>query len=309
MKSILITLTIVFNTVVAVIRAQNDIYNSTVHLIGYTDDEEGNTVDTITGTAFIFMFLAEHLEESNLVISYPFLVSNYHVVSRMDRAELRFTKRKKSGHAYKPDYGNTFTVAYDNFKYNWIRHPDPNVDLAISPMAPILEGARSKNIKLYYYPLTNNILPSNDEWGSIDQVENAIMIGYPKALMDTVNNLPITRTGTLATPLNLDYNGKEEFLLDVPVYPGSSGSPVFLKRLINPSAMTYPPQPATYEYKLIGIAYGSMTYKSKGTIEIINIPTIPTLDFKYDLPLNIAVCIKSNQLFDFVPIIKELLNE
>jgi hypothetical protein len=40
--------------------------------------------------------------------------------------------------------------------------------------------------------------------------------------------MPIMRRGTTATPMVLDFEGRPEFLIDAAVYPGSSGSPVFV---------------------------------------------------------------------------------
>jgi hypothetical protein len=54
------------------------------------------------------------------------------------------------------------------------------------------------------------------------------MIGYPKGFWDRVNNLPVVRKGITATPIYIDYNGKKEFLLDIPIFSGSSGSPIVL---------------------------------------------------------------------------------
>ena len=47
-------------------------------------------------------------------------------------------------------------------------------------------------------------------------------------MYDQVNLIPITRTGMTATPLQLDYDGRPSFLIDASVFPGSSGSPVFV---------------------------------------------------------------------------------
>ena len=40
--------------------------------------------------------------------------------------------------------------------------------------------------------------------------------------------MPILRRGTTATPIALNFEGRPEFLIDAAVYPGSSGSPVFV---------------------------------------------------------------------------------
>ena len=55
-----------------------------------------------------------------------------------------------------------------------------------------------------------------------------MFIGYPSGVWDHVNLMPIMRRGTTATPMALNFEGRAEFLIDAAVYPGSSGSPVFV---------------------------------------------------------------------------------
>jgi hypothetical protein len=54
------------------------------------------------------------------------------------------------------------------------------------------------------------------------------MIGYPNALWDKVNGIPFFKKRMTATHPYINYNGREEFVMNMSVYPGSSGSPVFL---------------------------------------------------------------------------------
>ena len=54
------------------------------------------------------------------------------------------------------------------------------------------------------------------------------MIGCPNGISDSVNNLPIIRRGITATSIANHYNGKDEFMVDMACFPGSSGSPVFI---------------------------------------------------------------------------------
>ncbi len=42
-----------------------------------------------------------------------------------------------------------------------------------------------------------------------------------------VNNLPFFMKGITATHPGINYKGNDEFVINTPVYPGSSGSPVF----------------------------------------------------------------------------------
>jgi hypothetical protein len=62
----------------------------------------------------------------------------------------------------------------------------------------------------------------------MDALEEILFVGYPSGVWDQVNLMPILRRGTTATPIALDFEGKPEFLVDAAVYPGSSGSPVFV---------------------------------------------------------------------------------
>lgn len=42
------------------------------------------------------------------------------------------------------------------------------------------------------------------------------------------SNLPLIRTGMIASHPKYDYNGKPIFIIDAQVFPGSSGSPVYI---------------------------------------------------------------------------------
>ena len=66
------------------------------------------------------------------------------------------------------------------------------------------------------------------ELQQIDALEDVIFVGYPELAYDQRNNLPVFRRGITATFPWIDYKGKPEFLIDASVFPGSSGSPVFI---------------------------------------------------------------------------------
>ena len=59
-------------------------------------------------------------------------------------------------------------------------------------------------------------------------IEDLTFIGYPNGLYDQINHNPIIRKGITATPIWNNFKGKPDFLIDGGVYPGSSGSPVFI---------------------------------------------------------------------------------
>ena len=65
-------------------------------------------------------------------------------------------------------------------------------------------------------------LPRAEEWSTLTALEDVVIVGYPDNIWDSVNNLGVT-----ATHPKIDYEGRSEFLIAA-IYPGSSGSPVFL---------------------------------------------------------------------------------
>lgn len=65
---------------------------------------------------------------------------------------------------------------------------------------------------------------------SVDSIEEALMIGYPFGLKSDNSTMPLIRHGIIATPLYFNYENKEEFLVDILCFNGSSGSPIFTNK-------------------------------------------------------------------------------
>jgi len=107
------------------------------------------------------------------------------------------------------------------FKRSVIPHPVEETDLAAVDIAPYCFVINP----LDYVPISMSMLPKN--WELLDAIEDVIMIGYP-ALKIGTDFFPIVRKGITATSLQHKYLGKERFLADIPVFCGSSGSPIFI---------------------------------------------------------------------------------
>ena len=153
----------------------------------------------------------------------PIIISNRHVVEGVKESLFVFTlaenDRPLSAHI-------NFKLLYNTV--NWIFHPDPQVDLAALPILPILNIMHQKKMKPYLAYLNFSHIPSETDFSGICQLDDVIMIGYPSMLRDEANNQPIFRKGSIATNPNKGFNGNREFLIDMAVYGGSSGSPVLL---------------------------------------------------------------------------------
>jgi S1-C subfamily serine protease len=72
--------------------------------------------------------------------------------------------------------------------------------------------------------------------------DSVLVLGYPMSFYDTTHNLPIAKTGTLASPFGVPFEGRPYFLIDANLQPGTSGSPVLapagsLRRMIEGTQM------------------------------------------------------------------------
>ena len=170
-----------------------------------------------SGTAFV-------VSHAHARGTYTFIVTNRHLVEGVRRGGLVFTQKRNG----QPAFGERFQLNIDDFPHAWFLHPDPEVDLAIIPMRPLEQAARDQGVELYYHAIDSRQAPDAATLRSLDALEEVLFVGYPNGVWDQVNLTPILRRGTTATPIALDFEGRPEFLVDAAVYPGSSGSPVFI---------------------------------------------------------------------------------
>jgi S1-C subfamily serine protease len=153
-----------------------------------------------------------------------FIVTNRHLVDGVRNGGLVFTQKRDG----QPAIGERFQLNIEDFPAAWFLHPDPEVDLAIIPMRPLEAAANERGVELYYHPIDSRLALDVISSRALDAFEDVLFVGYPSGVWDQVNLMPILRRGTTATPLALDFEGRKEFLIDAAVYPGSSGSPVFI---------------------------------------------------------------------------------
>ncbi len=188
----------------------------------------------------------------------------------------------------------------------WINHPDSSIDLSIFNIEPLIKKSNLAGKSIFFKAIDKSFIPIDSIWQTFSFLEEIIMFGYPRGIRDTFNNSPIARTGFTATQPKLDYQSKNEFLIDIAVYKGSSGSPIFLKRerlnklrnnnIVNLSIKK--------EYYFVGVLYSGSCYNLKG--EKIVFKTIDKLKTNSNSPkilINLGNVIKTTELLGFYSLI------
>ncbi len=180
-----------------------------------TRDQNGKV--TGHGTGFIF----GHTVNGK---NYPFIVTNKHVVSDAAGGAITFHRGKDK----KISLGDGYCLNFEKWRDNWTGHPDPDVDIIVCPFEPYRKYAQQNGVELFYRSVSTEIIPSPEEIENLDAIEPVTFIGYPDGIWDKKNLLPIARRGTTASPIEVDFNGAPQFIIDASVFGGSSGSPVFV---------------------------------------------------------------------------------
>jgi len=261
---------------------------STVRLI--CTDRDGNVS---SGTGFYFTF---KFAEDKFV---PVIVTNRHVFQNAEHCEFKYTLADDNGKSTNVHEGFAIT----DFATTWIGHPDDSVDLAILPIQQFLEVLRVLGKRPLYTTLTDDIIATEEMMASLDAIEDITMIGYPNSLIDDVNNLPITRRGITATACARHFRGKQEFLIDAAVYPGSSGSPVFI---YNQGSYSHGGGITMgTRLMLLGIVFQVFLHKVTGEIISVPIPTSMIPVPVSDVPNNLGTCIQALRLFDFRKVLEK----
>jgi S1-C subfamily serine protease len=176
--------------------------------------QSGQPIGTATG---FFYTRAEQL----------YLVTNRHVV-RDDQRKLRPEALRVTVHADPRDVRNVVTMdvpLYQGGKQRWHVHRDYSthrIDIAVIQL---------DQQQFRKYPAIRSLSKKN--FLAADAVispgENLMVVGYPRALRDTVHHLPIVRNATASSAYGIPFNGAPLFLVDASLHPGMSGSPVLTK--------------------------------------------------------------------------------
>lgn len=219
------------------------------------------------------------------------LITNKHVLKESPKIFINF--HHSGDKPNEPDLDKVFPFLALGYELAYTEHPDPKIDLACINISQIIDKHLDK---IYFQALDTDILSNLNE-PYLDVANRIIFVGYPEGLFDQKHNLPIVRTGITASHPKIDFNKIPQFLIDAQVFPGSSGSPVFLD--LNDARFSQGEiifEAGKPNYKLIGVV--SDTIVKKNIVEPIEVKTKNAV---YEV-IGLGVVFKSTAL-------KELINE
>jgi len=178
---------------------------------------EGKKKDGVSvGTGFFF-----HHEDR------LFIVTNKHVIEGVTLGKFSVLKATGDNENKEPVLGECHEINFSESTF--IGHPDPNIDVAVMNVSNHMSQFGDGGNSAYWKHITAELFPTSEHYEKyIGPMEEIVFIGYPSGIWDTKNLLPITRKGMTASPCYIDFEGGKKFLIDASVFPGSSGSPVFI---------------------------------------------------------------------------------
>jgi len=223
---------------------EEQVFLTTVLIQDLTDGE--------FGTGFL---MTKPVQEDSTKIK-CLLFSNKHVFwGKKDKDNLQAKKRisivlhcKENDGSYKLNTIKQFVFDIDRTKPGYYDHPDQNVDVACANISDVANKKIPLHIKAIDF---ENFFDFDIK--TLTAGTRILFIGYPTGFYDKKNSLPVMRVGSIASIPSVDFNGLRQILLDAQIFPGSSGSPVFI--IVNG------------KYKLLGIVSNTV-YKSLDFMEV-----------------------------------------
>lgn len=149
----------------------------------------------------------------------PFLVTNKHVIQNAKNVIIKMAKMENDMPS--KNEGITIELNLSDVKCD-------DTDIAAFPIGHLLNKLQLQNSQVFFRALSDEMFPDEEKINNLSAIEEIIFIGYPSGIYDSENLTPLVRKGITATPLWNDFQKQPKFIIDAGVFPGSSGSPVFI---------------------------------------------------------------------------------
>lgn len=167
------------------------------------------------GTGFFYRAPLNDGTERSITL----FISNKHVfLNPRGRLTVSLNRKKEDG---TPEFGNIIPFDQIGFEDAYFPHPGPEVDLAC------INASALTHTDAFHRYLSGDVLKPID-YEKVVVGSEVIFVGYPANRYDIVNNLPLIRKGWIASMPDVDFNGRGQVVIDAQIFPGSSGSPVFV---------------------------------------------------------------------------------
>lgn len=223
-----------------------------------------------------------------------YLITNKHVIE--DAISITFTVHKAT-----KDHPQYVLLGqhkeYSTNPNDWLHHTDPEIDLCCLPVKHIFNNI-NKDDYFYISISSESIVNDAEILGRMPASIGVAMIGYPNGLWDEANGLPIIRKGTTASHPFVPFNNRDEIVLDMACFPGSSGSPV----------MYYEPNYFASAQKFLGILYAGPTINTEGHVLVSKIPTSNSQRVSIQTMMHLGYVITGKKIQEFILEIENTTN-
>ena len=252
---------------------------------------------TALGSGFFMLY-----EDTNKQKQHLAFVTNKHVANGYSSARIEMVGADANGNPVDTQH---ITIQLPDLQKNCIYHPEDDIDICFVFVGSEIEELRKQGKIPYYRCIGNELILRDEDFTSLTSVEDVIMIGYPNGIMDDFNCKPVVRKGITATNLKLDYNGKPTFMIDAACFPGSSGSPVFLRKtcLERENIEDGVKIGVTAAYSLLGILFAGPTIELDGKIVEKDIPTVSVPVAEIKSMMNLGYVVKINKAIELFKMI------